>query len=377
MSGASLEEKMERAQAFLKQYSKAVEKKGSTVVADFASKLPENYRSFPRLPLGIPSLDRFFGGGVPMGGVITCAGDTSVGKTTFLLRLIAAAQKQGKLCLLADAEGTFDTNWALKQGVDVEKLVVLQPGLPPEEEFTPTTLEDYWNGIIQAANSNIFDFFGLDSLDAMIARGRLQSKKGKARDLDDADVALKARVLSDAYPRVLGACRANAITFFQIAQLRTTGIGSAFVKNDISGGNARKYYDILTLHIRRGSKSEAPVDGNKPLGFKFIMEARKSKIGGIREGDAVETIFFFDKGFDPVYELVVEAIERGVIAKKGNAAATFTTTSGEVHNIKAGKEYKIAAYIDENGLFDDLRLQVTGEVSEEAETVDETTAEAS
>jgi len=196
MSNASLEERLDRAKAFLNKYAKAVAKKGSTVVADFADKLPENYQSFPRLPLEVLSLDRFFGGGVPMGGLITCAGDTSVGKTTFLLRLIAAAQRQGKLCLLADAEGSFDTNWALKQGVDVEKLVVLQPGIPPEEDFTPTTLEDYWNGIITAANSNIFDFFGLDSLDAMIARGRLQSKAGKARDLDDADVALKARVLS-------------------------------------------------------------------------------------------------------------------------------------------------------------------------------------
>jgi recombination protein RecA len=365
MSDQPLDERLKRAQQFLNTYKKNVAKKGSAIVADFVEKLPDNYQSFPRLNLGIPSLDMFFGGGIPMGGLITCAGDTSVGKTTFLLRLIAAAQRQGKLCLLADAEGTFDVNWARKQGVNTEQLVVIQPA--SSEGFTPTTLEDYWNGIIDAANSGVFDLFGIDSLDAMIARGRLQSKAGKERDLDDADVALKARVLSDAYPRVLGACRQNASTIFQIAQLRTSGIGGPFVSLGVSGGNARKYYDLLTLHIRRGSKAEAPTDESGIVGFKFHIECKKSKVSGIREGDNASTMFFFEKGFDPEYELTVIALDRGIIKRKGNAAAEYVDLKGNTHVIRVGKDYKIAEFMRENGLINDLRAQVTGELPDDSE----------
>ncbi|MGD9697550.1 hypothetical protein [Acinetobacter sp.] len=377
MSDAPLEEKKARAAAFLKKYRTSVGKKGSTVVADFADKLPEQYQSFPRLHLGIPSLDTFFGGGLPLGGLITVAGDTSVGKTTFALRVVAAAQKQGKLIAYCDAEGTLDLEWARKQGVDTSSLVVLTSGMSSEENFTPTTLEDYLNGVSEAVNAGIFDLAILDSLDAMIARGRVQSgKSGAKRDLDDKDIALKARVMSDFYPRILGAMRGNSTTLLQIGQLRASGIGGPFVSLQMSGGNARKYYDLLTLSIRRGARSEAPTDGLIELGYAFIMKTAKSKISGIREGSDMKTAFFFDQGFDPTYELTVQALDRGVIKKKGNAAAEYTTSTGEVHNIRAGKDYKIAAYIKENNLDDDLLLQVTGELTPVMEAVlDTDTAE--
>jgi len=369
MSNASFEEKKARAQQFMTQLKKATEGKGSSIVADFADKLPMNYQSFPRLEIGIPSLDCFFGGGIPLGGVLTLAGEPSAGKTSTLLRIIGAAQAAGKLCAFVDAEGTFDSEWARTQGVDTENLVVLASGVPPEQDFTATTLEDYLNGVVNASNAGIFDLFGLDSLDAMIARGRVQSKKGKVRDLDSADIALKARVLSDFYPRITGSLRGYGATLIQIGQLRATGIGTAFVSNKVSGGNARKYYDLLTLHLRRGPKSEWPTENNQEIGYKYVMRVDKSKVGGIREKSDMETMFFYGTGFDPIYEMTVMALDAGIIKRKGNAAAEYTDSKGNVHNIRAGKEFKIAQYVRENDLFGDLKLKVTGEVSEEEPSI--------
>ena len=171
----------------------------------------------------------------------------------------------------------------------------------------------------------------------MMARGRVKTKKGKKRDLDDADIALKARVLSDYYPRVLGSCRENAITLLQIGQLRATGIGSAFVSLRVSGGNARKFYDLMTITLRRGPKDESLVG----YGYTFIMRADKSKVGGVREGDTVETVFFHDVGFDPNYELVVRGLDKGLIVKKGTAACTYTDHSGNEYSIRGGKPIKV------------------------------------
>jgi len=367
MSTATLDEKKARAKQFLSKYAKSTLEKGSSVVADFAEKLPEQFQSFQRMNLGIPSIDSFFGGGLPLGGLITLFGDTSVGKTSLCLAITSAAQKAGKLVLYCDAEGTLDMSWARTLGVDTANMVYIGSDVPPDENFTPATLEDYLNAIVSSMNDNIFDLAVIDSLDAMMARGRVQSKKGKKRDLDDDDIALKARKLSDFYPRIIGSLRAGSHGLIQIGQMRATGIGSAFVTQTMSGGNARKFYDLLTLRLSRGDKASAPMDGDTPVGYGLNIRATKSKISGIKEGQTTSTAFFFGTGFDPVYEMVLAAMANGAIAKKSAASVELTTVDGRVIPIRYGKEYRIANYIKENNLVDDLRAVATGELTPDVE----------
>src|SRR6187399_2623498 len=78
---------------------------------------------------GSLSLDIALGGrGLPRGRIIEVFGPESSGKTTLALHVAAQAQQGGGIAAMIDAEHAFDPSWAKKLGVDLEMLLVSQPG---------------------------------------------------------------------------------------------------------------------------------------------------------------------------------------------------------------------------------------------------------
>ena len=72
---------------------------------------------------GSIGLDAALGiGGLPRGRVIEIYGPESSGKTTIATHVIAEAQKKGGVCAIIDAEHAFDSGYAKKLGVDVDKV---------------------------------------------------------------------------------------------------------------------------------------------------------------------------------------------------------------------------------------------------------------
>ncbi len=86
-------------------------------------------------PSGITTLDARLGGGLPRGHLSELVGPRSSGRTSLLLRLLAAATSRGELVALVDALDMFDVESAAAAGVDLERLlwirghVVSNPGL--------------------------------------------------------------------------------------------------------------------------------------------------------------------------------------------------------------------------------------------------------
>lgn len=347
-------ERREGLQSYLRQYQKNVEGKGSGVVVGFGKDLPEDALKMHILPLDIPSLDKNLGGGIPLGGIFTVAGVPNVGKTTFGLRVAAAAQRAGKITAWIDAEHTFDAEWAKIQGVDVGGLLVVQA----------ETLEDTLNMAVDTFNQGLIDFAVLDSMDATIARQSMESKRGKKRDLDDDDVALKARQFSRFFPRILHRLRTNRAGLMLVAQYRTSGIGSAFVNAfNISGGRARGFYDWMTLEMRKGPKSQWIQENDQYTGFPVRFIVSKSKVPGVREGLEFETTFFYDQGFSIEYEKVKFAYDAGLISRTSQQSHVYVDTKGKEHKIPFGKEEKAIGYIIEAGLTNDVWTKATGSES--------------
>jgi hypothetical protein len=83
----------------------------------------------------IASLDAQLGGGFPRGQLSELVGVRSSGRTSMLLRLMAAATARGELVALVDALDMFDVSSAAAAGVDLDRLlwirghVVSNPGL--------------------------------------------------------------------------------------------------------------------------------------------------------------------------------------------------------------------------------------------------------
>lgn len=81
------------------------------------------------IPTGVFLLDLALLGGIPQGYISMLYGYHSCGKTTRVLRTIAEFQEKhpDKFVGFIDAEGMFDTAWAEKHGVDVDRVVYAAP----------------------------------------------------------------------------------------------------------------------------------------------------------------------------------------------------------------------------------------------------------
>jgi recombination protein RecA len=86
-------------------------------------------------PTEISGLDARLLGGFPRGQLSELVGPRSSGRTSLLLRLLAAATARGELVALVDALDMFDVESAATAGVDLERLlwirglVVANPGM--------------------------------------------------------------------------------------------------------------------------------------------------------------------------------------------------------------------------------------------------------
>jgi recombination protein RecA len=78
---------------------------------------------------GVLSLDLCLGGGWTTSRAGMLYGEKSSGKSTLALQSIAALMRRNDQAMAAwiDVEGTFDPPWARKLGVDLERLVVIEP----------------------------------------------------------------------------------------------------------------------------------------------------------------------------------------------------------------------------------------------------------
>ena len=82
---------------------------------------------------GALSLDLALGGkGLPRGRIIELFGPESSGKTTIALHAVANAQRNGGVAAFIDAEHALDPSWCKRLGVDIEALLVSQPGSAEE-----------------------------------------------------------------------------------------------------------------------------------------------------------------------------------------------------------------------------------------------------
>src|SRR3954462_9957134 len=85
--------------------------------------------SIEGIPTGALSLDLALGGfGLPRGRIIELFGPESSGKTTLALHAVANAKKSGGVAAFIDAEHALDPSWCKKLGVNIESLLVSQPG---------------------------------------------------------------------------------------------------------------------------------------------------------------------------------------------------------------------------------------------------------
>ena len=253
------------------------------------------------LSFGLPDVDSAsFCGGIPRGKIVELFGEESSGKSYLSLKLIAEAQKKGLVCVLFDAEQSFDISWASLNGVDVDKLIIFSDSMTAEKQL------EY---VYQTCKSGAFALIVFDSTAALLPKAALEGS------IEDKHVAELARVMSQALPKILNACAETNTTCVFINQIREK-IGIMFGNNETTpGGRALKFYSHQRLRVSHGGSIKIEEDGTTQIvGKKSYVTFVKNKTAR-PYGKAEICIMWDEMALNPVVALCREAKKYGVIKK--------------------------------------------------------------
>ena len=254
-------------------------------------------RNIQVIPTGSLGLDLILGvGGLPRGRIVEIYGPEASGKTTLTLSIVAQAQKAGGVAAFIDAEHALNTQHAETLGVNVDDLLVSQPG----------TGEEALEIADQLVRSAAIDVIVVDSVAALTPRAEIDGEMG------DSFMGLHARLMSQALRKLTGSINRSRTLVIFINQIRMK-IGQVYGNPEVTtGGNALKFYSSVRLDIRRIG---AIKKGDEVVGNQTRVKLVKNKVAPPFKQCEFDLIF--DEGISKEGELVDLATQHGIIRRAG------------------------------------------------------------
>ncbi|HVX64799.1 MAG TPA: recombinase RecA [Pirellulales bacterium] len=284
------------------------------------------------IPTGSLSLDLALGGvGIPRGRIIEIYGPESSGKTTLALHVVSRAQRAGGIAAFIDAEHALDPSWAKKIGVELETLLVSQPGSGEEAMHITEML----------IKSNAVDVIVVDSVAALVPQKELDGEIG------DSHVGLQARLMSQSMRKLTGAIAKSKTSVIFINQIREK-IGVMFGSPETTpGGRALKFYSSCRIDVRRIGQIK---EGEEVVGQRVRAKVVKNKVAPpfrVAEFDMMHS-----NGISYEGDVLDLAIAQKLVVRSG---AWFRY--GDLQ-LGQGRE-KAKAYLEENSAFtEDLKAKI-------------------
>ncbi len=286
----------------------------------------------PAIQTGSLALDLALGiGGVPRGRVIEIFGPESSGKTTLSMSILVEAQRAGGIAAFIDAEHAMDPSFAKVLGVDLDQLLVSQPG----------TGEEALEIAEQLVRSNAVDVIVIDSVAALVPRAEIEGEMG------DQFIGLQARLMSQALRKLTAAISKSKTCCIFINQLREK-IGVMFGSPEITpGGRALKFYSSVRIDLRR---IESLKVGDRVVGNRVRAKVVKNKVAAPFRQAEFEILF--DEGISKAGGLLDLGEQVGVVQRQGSWLSSGETRLGQ------GRE-SARMYLRENPKFmQQLEVQV-------------------
>lgn len=254
-------------------------------------------RNIQVIPTGSLGLDLILGvGGLPRGRIVEIYGPEASGKTTLTLSIVAQAQKAGGVAAFIDAEHALNTQHAETLGVNVDDLLVSQPG----------TGEEALEIADQLVRSAAIDVIAVDSVAALTPRAEIDGEMG------DSFMGLHARLMSQALRKLTGSINRSRTLVIFINQIRMK-IGQVYGNPEVTtGGNALKFYSSVRLDIRRIG---AIKKGDEVVGNQTRVKLVKNKVAPPFKQCEFDLIF--DEGISKEGELVDLASQHGIVRRAG------------------------------------------------------------
>lgn len=276
---------------------------------------------YDRIPFSSPRMNYMTYGGLAVGRLIEFYGENGSGKTTTALDIVANYQRlyPDKEVLYIDAENTLDTEWAMKLGVDTEKLYLLQPKAQSAEQIFEIICNSVETGEV-----------GLWILDSI---GALMSQQEYDNTLEDKTYGGVSKPLTLFSKKIEQLNHKHGCTGIGINQIREK-INSTYGGITTPGGQGWKfmcstriqfamgqYFDDKGNNLTRGAENPA---GNYVMAsiIKNKTAPSNRRVGQYR--------IRYEIGIDYLADLVDVAILYDIVEKHGAWYKIVDTNTGEI-----------------------------------------------
>lgn len=309
-----------------------------------------------------PMLNYLLHGGFPRGRIVEFYGLESSGKTTTALDICGNAQKlfykefldkkteleaklkdkankniQNEYNLLLDRgeqkviyfdlEQTFDEEWAVKLGVDPEKIVLVRPDVDSGEHILEL--------ILDMLNSEEVGLVVIDSIPSLVSEAELE------KSLSEQTRGGIAKLMGTFLKKALPILRRTKASLLLINQIRDSM--NPYEAYTTPGGRAIKFYSSVRLLFKEGAyldQNNKEIAKNSPHKYGEIINVRVEKTKICRP-DRVLGYFTlnFMYGVDKVDDLISLLIDNGYIKQSGSFFSFFDENGESI--VENEKEVKI------------------------------------
>lgn len=292
-----------------------------------------------RIPTGIFMFDMATLGGVPYNRIVHVVGHRSAGKSTAADIITANAQAMfpDQRAVKIDTEGTHESVWSGKLGVDQERLIVVQPE-------TGEAAIDIADAMVHTREVSIIV---VDSIAALVPMKEVDDSA------EDQNVGLQARLVGKMIRKLTSGLikerqRGHFVTVLLVNQYRSK-IGGWSPNGDpttVPGGRALEF--AATLNWVMKNKEEMGKDEHEVevvARNTHVFQITKNKMnGGIRSGefDLIRTAdpeFGLPEGYiDDVETMLAYAKKFGAYTGGGsNWKLSFLDDEHSVHGVNEAK----------------------------------------
>jgi recombination protein RecA len=262
-------------------------------------------------------LNKALNGGLPYGRQVLIWGSKSSAKSSFCLQTIAMAQKEGKQCAWIDAEMSYSEDWAVKLGVDPEKLIYSQAR-------TINEMVDVGVALMEAG----VDIIVVDSITSLLPAIYFEKGSDELKQLENTkQIGAESRDFSNAWKMINYANNKVKPTLFILISQSRNNINAMYTSQQPSGGQATKFYSSTVIKLFSSESDNQAIKGKIQVGDKLIEEKIGRKIRwelqfsktspGFQSG---EYDFYFrgdQIGLDEIADLVDTAELAGLVSRTG------------------------------------------------------------
>lgn len=277
----------------------------------------------PWLPTRFLAFNKVTGGGCPFGKIIELFGEESSGKSLMAYDFAYCCQYLGGMVLWVDAEQSFTNDWAKKNGLDLDKIVVYRSTSIEAISDWVANMALYWRSQL-THNEPIL--LVLDSVSALDTDINLNSEMLNA----SADMGNRAKAIYKYFRIRNEMLYSLGITQVYINQLRKNLKAGMFENPDTTpGGKALAFYASIRIGLYGGKQITKKIKGKeRKIGRVTSIRTIKNKVatpGPTLKGSPLynNSKYVDSIGFDRLHFLDEILIEEEIIEKTKSGTYSY------------------------------------------------------